>query len=77
LQNNNMEEYIGNLNPANYPDPVFWNLVSYGALYAVAACVGIWLLYKGGEYVYNSFMEDDNEKVSEKELLNDWINNFD
>jgi hypothetical protein len=23
LQNNNMEEYIGNLNPANYPDPVF------------------------------------------------------
>ena len=22
LQNNNMEEYIGNLNPANYPGPV-------------------------------------------------------
>jgi len=81
LQNNNMEEYIGNLNPANYPDPVYWNLVSWGALYIVGTCVGIWILYKGGEYVYKSLMEDDiednNEKVSEKDLLNDWINSFD
>src|SRR6185436_1454520 len=28
LQNNNMEEYIANLNPANYPDSLYLNFVN-------------------------------------------------
>jgi hypothetical protein len=84
LQNNNMEEFLNNTNIGrversplfdnnimeNIPEDVsFWISMSCITL---SICFGIWFIYK----VHYSNIEDDT-KISEKDLLDTWINDFD